>query len=193
MEGMNKMDRQPKLVYSDGESSLKTEMITSYLEEEKIELHKTRGHPAFAERFIRKFKDKLDKRKWNGAKKGKDQIQWIDFISEIMHTYKTKDVHSATGLTPKEVRKPRNDAKAKMSMTIKARKTRLYPELRVNDDVTTYAEEGYNWKSKHFTLVKTSLQQKKNLNKIRTKHIIKEKCTLLLVNWLEEILPYISR
>ena len=59
MEGMNKMRKKPKLIYSDEEISSKTEMITNYLEEEKIELHKTRGHPAFAERFIRTFKDKL--------------------------------------------------------------------------------------------------------------------------------------
>ena len=62
MEGIKKMGKKPKMIYSDEESSLKTEMITSYLEEEKIELHKTRGHPAFAERFIRTFKDKLYKR-----------------------------------------------------------------------------------------------------------------------------------
>ena len=37
-------------------------MITSYLEEEKIELRNIRGHPAFAERFIGTFKDELNKR-----------------------------------------------------------------------------------------------------------------------------------
>ena len=135
MEGMNKMGKKPKMIYSDEESSLKTEMITSYLEEEKIELHKTRGHPAFAERFIRTFKDKLYKRIENEEKKGKDNIQWIDYITEIMLTYNDKDVHSATGLTPKDARKPRNDAKAKISMTIKARKTRMYPEIKVGDSV----------------------------------------------------------
>ena len=107
MEGMTKMGKKPKLIYSDEESSLKTEMITSYLEEEKIELHKTRGHPAFAERFIRTFKDKFYKRIENDEKKGTENIQWIDYITDIMLTYNDKDAHSATGLTPKETRKPK--------------------------------------------------------------------------------------
>ena len=135
MEGMNKMGKKPKMIYSDEEGSLNSDVITSYLDEEKIEIHRTRGHPAFAERFIRTFKDKLYKRIANDEKKGKADIQWIDYITEIMLTYNTKDVHSATGLTPKEARQPRNDAKAKISMTIKARKSRMYPEIRVNDNV----------------------------------------------------------
>ena len=36
--------------------------VIEYLEGEKIEIHRTRGHPAFAERFIRAFKDMLFKR-----------------------------------------------------------------------------------------------------------------------------------
>ena len=126
-------------------------MITSYFEEEKIELHITRGHPAFAERSFRTVKDKLFKWIENDEKKGKDHCQWIDYITEIMRTYNDKDVHSATGLTPKEARKPRNDAKAKISRTIGARKTRMYPELTVNDNLT-HPEESHNWKGKHITL-----------------------------------------
>ena len=122
MEGMNKMGKKPKLIYSDEKSSLKTEMIT------KIKLHKTRRHPAFAERFIRTFKDTLYKRIEHDEKKGKNNIQWIDYINEVMLTYNDKDVHSAIGLTPKDARKPRN-------VTIKARKTRMYPEIKVNDNV----------------------------------------------------------
>ena len=135
MEGMNKMGKKPKMIYSDEESSLKTETITSYLEEEKIELHKARGHPAFAERFMRTFKDKLFKRVENDEKKGKENLQWIDYITEIMLTYNDKDVHSATGLTPKDARQSKNAMKAKLNMSMKAKKTRLYPELNVNDEV----------------------------------------------------------
>ena len=161
MEGINKMGKKPKKIYSDEESSLKTETITSYLEEEKIELHKTRGHPAFAERFIRTFKDKLYKRIQNDEKKGKADIQWIDYIPEIMLTYNTKDVHSATGLTPKEARQPRNDAKAKISMTIKARKTRMYPEIKVGDSVKIMRKKAItekantsHWLKEIFTVVR---------------------------------------
>ena len=71
MEGMNKMGKKPKMIYSDEEGSLNSDVITSYLDEEKIEIHRTRGHPAFAERFIRTFKDKLYKRIENDEKRVK--------------------------------------------------------------------------------------------------------------------------
>ena len=57
MEGINKHGKKPKLKYSDEEGSLNSEVITNYLKEQKIEIHRTRGHPAFAESFIRTFKN----------------------------------------------------------------------------------------------------------------------------------------
>ena len=63
------------------------------------------GHPAFARRFIRSFKDTLFKRVDNDEKKLKQHIQWTGYIIEIMITYNNKDVHSATGMTLNEARK----------------------------------------------------------------------------------------
>ena len=40
MEGMKQHSRKPKLIYSDEEGSLKSEVALSYLKEEKIELHR---------------------------------------------------------------------------------------------------------------------------------------------------------
>ena len=51
MEGINKMGKKPKMFYSDEEGSLYSKTIIEYLEQEKIEMHRTRGHPAFAERL----------------------------------------------------------------------------------------------------------------------------------------------
>ena len=62
MEGIKKMGGKPKMIYSDEEGSLFSSTITDYLDEEKKELHTTRGHPAFGERLIRTFKDMLFKR-----------------------------------------------------------------------------------------------------------------------------------
>ena len=62
MEGLNKMDKKPELLYGDDEGSLNSQVVNEYLTNEKIELHRTRGHPAFAERLIRTFKDTLFKR-----------------------------------------------------------------------------------------------------------------------------------
>ena len=52
MENINKMDGKPKLIYTDEEGNFFNQSVLNYLKEEKIELYRTRGHPAFAERGI---------------------------------------------------------------------------------------------------------------------------------------------
>ena len=135
MEGLEKMKAKPKIIYTDDEGSISGADFKQLVEDEGIELYRTRGHPAFAERFIRTFKDKLFKRVENDEKKGKNIIQWIDYITEILLTYNNKDVHSATGLTPNEARKERNEFRAKLNVSVKAKKERLYPSLEVGDRV----------------------------------------------------------
>ena len=75
------------------------------------------------------------KRVENDEKKGTNNIQWIDYITEILLTYSNKDVHSATGPTPNEARKERNEFKAKLNVSVKAKKERIYPSLEVGDRV----------------------------------------------------------
>ena len=82
MQGLNQMDKNPELLYGDDEGSLNSHVVNEYLTKEKIELHRTRGHPAFAESFIRNFKNKLFKRVEADEKKGKQNIQWTDYIFE---------------------------------------------------------------------------------------------------------------
>ena len=135
MEGLEKMRAKPKIIYTDDEGSTSGADFKQLVEDEGIELYRTRGHPAFAERFIRTFKDKLFKRVENDEKKGTNNIQWIDYITEILLTYDNKDVHSATGLTPNEARKERNEFKAKLNVSVKAKKERIYPTLEVGDKV----------------------------------------------------------
>ena len=135
MEGLHKMGKKPKIIYTDDEGSISGNDFKQYVEDEGIQLYRTRGHPAFAERFIRTFKDKLFKRVENDEKKGKDNIQWIDYILEIMLTYNNKDVHSVTGQTPNEARKEKNEFKSRLNVAVKARKQRLYPDLEVGDKV----------------------------------------------------------
>ena len=71
MERLQKMGDKPKMFYSDEEGSLHSKTVIEYLEKENIEIHRTRGHPAFAERFIRTYKDMLFKRVEANDKKGK--------------------------------------------------------------------------------------------------------------------------
>ena len=169
MEGINKMGKKPELVYSDEEGSLNSGVLKEYLDKEKIETHQTRTHPAFAERFIRTFKSMLFKRVEADEKKGKENIQWIDYIFEIMITYNNKMVHSATDLTPKEAKKPENELKVKANIAMNATKTRKYPELEKGDKVKIFKkkdkldkERVSNWLKEIQTIddIKTVLGQK---------------------------------
>lgn len=134
-EAVRKMGKKPEIIYSDDEKAISSGEFQQYVEEEGIELYRTRGHPAFAERFIRTFKDKLFKRIENDEKKKKANIQWIDYIDEIMLTYNNKDVHSATGQTPYTARDKDNEFKSRLNVAMKAKKQRLYPDLKVGDKV----------------------------------------------------------
>ena len=58
----------------------------------------------------------LFKRVEADEKKGKKNIQWVDYIFEIMITYNTKNKHSATGMTPKEASEKKNEFKAMVNV-----------------------------------------------------------------------------
>ena len=135
MEAIQKMGHKPKIIYTDDEKAIASSDFQQYVEDEGIVLYRTRGHPAFAERFIRTFKDMLFKRIENDEKKGKENIQWVDYIFEIMLTYNNKMVHSSINMTPNEARKKGNDLTAKVNVATQAKKNKLYPELNVGDKV----------------------------------------------------------
>ena len=134
-EAIRQMGKKPEIIYSDDEKAIASEGFRQYVEGEGIELYRTRNHPAFAERFIRTFKDMLFKRIEADEKQGKRNIKWTDYILEVMLTYNNKMVHSATNMTPNEARKGKNMLKAKMNVSSQARKDKLYPEIKVGDKV----------------------------------------------------------
>ena len=148
IECLNKMGKKPKIIYTDDEGALNTEAIQKYLKDENIQHHRTRGHPNFAERAIRTFKDMLYKRVEVDEKKGKGDIQWTDYILEILLTYNNQMKHSATGLTPKDARKPSNQFKVKLNITMKGKKNRVYPELDVGDEVKIFRKRKPNEKER---------------------------------------------
>ena len=155
MEGINKMGKKPKMFYSDEEGSLYSKTIKEYLEQQKIEMHRTRGHPAFAERFIRSFKDMLFKRVEADEKKGKANIQWTDYIFEILLTYNNKNVHSTTKFTPSEAKKPKNEFEVKLNISLQAKKSCVYPEIEVGDSVKIMRKKGISEKERTSHWLKT--------------------------------------
>ena len=134
-EALRKMGKKPKMIYTDDERAIAGEDFKDYVEGEGITLHRTRGHPAFAERFIRTYKDMLFKRVEADEKKGKAHIQWTDYNLEIMLTYNDKMKHSAINMTPSEARKDKNEFRAMINVASKAKKEKIYPELFVGDKV----------------------------------------------------------
>ena len=155
MEGINKMGKKPKMFYSDEEGSLYSKTIIEYLEQEKIEMHRTRGHPAFAERFIRSFKDMLFKRVEADEKKGKANIQWTDYIFEILLTYNNKNFHCTTKFTPSEAKKPKTEFEVKLNISLQAKKSRVYPEIEVGDSVKIMRKKGISEKERTSHWLKT--------------------------------------
>ena len=137
LEGIQKMGENPKIIFTDEEGSLtgiKVD-IRGALKDRGIELHNSRGHSNFAERFIRTFKDMLFKRVDADEKKGKQNIQWTDYIFQIMLTYNNKNIHSSTGFTPSEARKKKNEYAVKLNLELRGLKNRKYPEIKVGDVV----------------------------------------------------------
>ena len=138
IEGFNKMGGKPKILYTDDEGALQNASIQEYLNKEGIQHHRTRAHANFSERAIRTFKDMLYKRVEADEKKGKTNIQWTDYIFEILLTYNNKMEHSTIKMTPKEAMKEKNELKAKQNMTNQATRTRKYPVISVGDKVRIY-------------------------------------------------------
>ena len=148
IECLNKMGKKPEIIYTDDEGALNKEAIQKYLKDENIEHHRTRAHPNFSEGAIRTFKDMLYRRVEADEKKGKQNIQWPDYILEILLTYNNQMKHSATGFTPKEARKPSNQFKVKLNLTLKGKKNRVYPELNVGDEVKIFRKRKPNEKER---------------------------------------------
>ena len=82
-----KREQRKKIFFTDDERAIAGEDFKEYVEGKGMELYRTRGHPAFAERLIRTIKDKLCKRVEADEKKGKNNIQWADYLTEIMLIY----------------------------------------------------------------------------------------------------------
>ena len=104
------------------------------IKENNIKQYITRNHAAFAERFIRTFKDMIYKRIDGDAKK-KDGYQWTDYIQQTMNTYNTVNVHSSTKKTPLEAIKPSQAIDVKTNLEMRALKNRKYPPLNIDDNV----------------------------------------------------------
>ena len=148
LECLHKMGKKPKMIYTHDEGALSKEAIQTYLKEQKIELHRTRAHANFSERAIRTFKDILYKRVEADEKKGKSNIQWTDYIHEILLTHNNQMIHSATKFTPKEARKPSNELSVRLNMASSGKRNRIYPESDRGYEVKIFRKRKPNEKER---------------------------------------------
>ena len=135
IEGFSKMGGKCKILYTDDEGALNSKSIQHYLKEHNIEHHRTRGHAQYSERGIRTFKDALYKRVEADEQKGKPNIQWTDYILEILLTYNNKNIHSTTKFTPSQAKLPKHEFEVKLNISLQAKHNRTYPEVEVGDSV----------------------------------------------------------
>ena len=119
----------------------------------------------------------LYKRVEADEKKGKENIQWIDYNLEILLTYNDKMVHSAIKMTPKEATKQKDNLKAKVNMTIQATRTRKYPEISTGDQVRIYRKKAITEKERTSQWSKETYTVERIESAIRTK--------LFLFEWIE--------
>ena len=103
----------------------------------------------------------LFKRVEADEKKGKTNLDWADYIFQIMLTYNNKNIHTSTKMTPKEARLKRNEYAVKLNLELRALKNRKYPELNVGDEVKvmrkkaiTEKERSSRWLSETFTVAR---------------------------------------
>jgi len=70
-----------------------------------------------------------------------------------MLTYNNKLVHSATGMTPNEARKTKNQIDVKMNLLVKKKHTRIYPMLEIGDKVKILRKKqtGEKERTSHFS------------------------------------------
>ena len=170
IEGFKKMGGFPEILYTDDETALSTPAIQEYLKEHKIEHHRTRGHPNFSERAIRTFKDMLYKRIEADEKKGKQHIQWPDYIVEILLTYNNKNKHSSTKLTPSEAKKKKNEYEVKLNLELQSKHNRKYPSLEVGDEVKIMRKKGITEKQNTSHWLKEIYTIKRIENKLGQKY-----------------------
>lgn len=148
-KAFREMGKQPEIVMTDPESSLFKKEIVEEFDKIGVQHIITQASAHFVERFHRTFRGMLHKMLMTRKERLGTRVrfrekenpnpnvdpQWYTYISKILYLYNKKNVHSATGMTPDEARRPHNESSAKASMELRAKMGRKYPEIEVGDTV----------------------------------------------------------
>ena len=170
LECLHKMKATPKIIYTDDEGALQTEAMKTYFNEKNIRHTITRTHAWFAERAIKTFKDALYKRIDNN--KNENNVQWTEFIYEILLTYNNKLVHSSHGMTPSDARKKSNEIDVKLQLLSHRKHNRKYPLLEIGDKVKNYRKKKLGEKERTSTWSENSYELE-GISKSHDQHFFK--------------------
>ena len=136
LEAFHKMGKNPKVLYTDNETSLSSKSIQKYFKENDIHHIATRGQASIAEVTIKTFKNMLYKRIGEETTK-----QWTDFIFPIILTYNNKLIHSSTKMTPADARKKENSMTVKLNLELIAKHGRKYEEIKIGSLVKVFKKK----------------------------------------------------
>ena len=99
----------------------------------------------------------------------RENIQWVDYNLEIMLTYNDKMKHSATGMTPNQARKEKNEFRAMLNVASKAKKERIYPDIRGGRQSKDNEKESNYRERKNFPLAERLLCCARDCRKVEPK------------------------
>ena len=111
MKQVFKLMGKPAVLMTDQEGGLQTKQVDDYLKKENITYIINRNHAPFIERFVRTFRNMVNRR----LQKREDE-RWYNIIYEVLLTYNRKMVSSVTHFTPVDAIKPENIDKVHMNM-----------------------------------------------------------------------------
>jgi hypothetical protein len=156
---IEKMGREPLMIYTDQEPALKNQRITKYMKKKDIHLIMTSTHAAVVERQIRTFKRMIVERlkQRPEAERYYHNEAFLDKLTDIYN----HEVHRTTGMTPDDAEKRENRRAVRTQLELHRLPMHYYPRLDVGDHVRKLLkkqpfskESDPNWSKKTYKISK---------------------------------------
>ena len=156
------MGGKPESIYSDEEGAFVSNEVQTYLKDINVRHIVTLSHAPVAERQIRTMKDMIYKRIEHSKK------EWYEVVEAVLDTYNNKLVHSVSKMTPANAMKDSNRGEVKFNLELKAKHTRKYPTISIDDEVRIFKKKDKldkdrisNWSAKKYKVIgiETSMGQ----------------------------------
>ena len=135
----------PNSMYSDDESSFKSNKLQEFLKGEGIDHVVTLTHGNTAERFIPTMKKMIGDRAL--VTKG----AWTILLKPSLDKYNKTMKHSTTGMTPNQAHQDDNHLTVKSNSVLKEKYLRKYPKIEEGDQVKVFVKGKGNYTSRKQT------------------------------------------